>query len=120
MAIDARKRRPVLSSVFGGLSGPAIKPIALRMVYQVAAAIDIPVIGCGGISTGLDAVEFLMVGATAVQVGTATFFNPLAPIEVLEGIEGFLAEEGVDDARELIGAARVARSDTRRPTVVGS
>src|SRR3990170_506194 len=107
MAIDARKRRPVLSSIFGGLSGPAIKPIALRMVYQVAAAVDIPVIGCGGISTGVDAVEFIMAGATAVQVGTAPFFNPLAPIEVLEGIEAFLAEEGVDDVRQIIGAAQV-------------
>jgi dihydroorotate dehydrogenase (NAD+) catalytic subunit len=120
IAIDLGERRPVLSSVFGGLSGPAIKPIALRMIYQVAAAVDIPIIGCGGISSGLDAVEFIMAGATAVQVGTATFLNPLAPIEVLEGIERFLADEGVDDVRQLIGAAQVKRSPVDRPAVVGS
>ncbi len=106
MAIDVHSRRPVLSTTLGGLSGPAIKPIALRMVYQVAAAVDVPVIGCGGISSGLDAVEFLMAGATAVQVGTATFCNPLAPLEVLEGIQRFLEEEGVDDVHDIIGVAQ--------------
>ena len=109
MAIDVRSRRPVISSVFAGLSGPAIKPIALRMVYQVAAAVDIPVIGCGGISSGLDAIEFLMAGATAVQVGTATFSNPLAPLEVLEGIQSFLAEQGVEDVHDIIGVAQVPK-----------
>ena len=107
MAIDIRKRRPVLSTVFGGLSGPAIKPVALRAVYQVAAAVDVPVIGCGGISRGEDAIEFIMAGATAVQVGTATFTNPLAPLHVLGGIERFVEETRVSDVRELIGAARV-------------
>jgi dihydroorotate dehydrogenase (NAD+) catalytic subunit len=109
MSIDARARRPCIARVFAGLSGPAMKPVALRMVWQVAGAVDVPVIGCGGIMTGLDAVEFLMAGATAVQVGTATFRNPRAPLEVLEGIECFMREEGVDDVRELIGAARAER-----------
>jgi len=106
MAIDIRSRRPVLSTVFGGLSGPAIKPIALRMVYQVAGAVDVPVVGCGGIRSGEDAIEFIMAGATAVQVGTATFANPRAPLEVLEGVERFLAQAGVKDISELVGAAR--------------
>jgi len=106
MAIDAQSRRPVLSTVFGGLSGPAIKPVALRMVYQVAGAVDVPVVGCGGIRSGEDAVEFIMAGATAVEVGTATFANPRAPLEVLEGIERFLAQAGVADIGELVGAAR--------------
>jgi len=106
MAIDVRTRRPVLSTVFGGLSGPAIKPIALRMVYQVASAVDVPVVGCGGIRTGEDAIEFIMAGATAVEVGTATFADPLAPLHVLEGIERFLEQAGVDDISELVGAAR--------------
>ena len=106
MAIDARTRRPAIASVFAGLSGPAIKPVALRMVYQVASALDVPIVGCGGIMTGLDAVEFLLAGATAVQVGTATFVNPRAPLDVLEGLQRFMEEHGIDDAHELIGAAR--------------
>ncbi len=106
MAIDIRSRRPAIASVFSGLSGPAIKPVALRMVYQVAGAVDVPVIGCGGISSGLDAVEFPMAGATAVQVGTATFVNPRAPLEVLEGLRRFLREESIEDVRDLVGAAR--------------
>jgi dihydroorotate dehydrogenase (NAD+) catalytic subunit len=118
MAIDVRSRRPTISRVFAGLSGPAIKPIALRMVYQVAAAVDIPVIGCGGISSGLDAIEFLMAGATAVQVGTATFSNPLAPLEVLEGIQRFLEEQGVEDMHDIIGTAQVGKGGVRRPTAV--
>jgi dihydroorotate dehydrogenase (NAD+) catalytic subunit len=108
MAIDVRARRPTIASVFSGLSGPAIKPVALRMVYQVASAVDVPIVGCGGISTGTDAIEFLLAGATAVQVGTATFVNPRAPVDVLEGIEAYMRDEGVDDVRELIGAARAA------------
>jgi dihydroorotate dehydrogenase (NAD+) catalytic subunit len=109
MAIDIRSRRPVLSTVFGGLSGPAIKPVALRAVYQVAGAVDVPVVGCGGVSSGEDAIEFIMAGATAVQVGTATFANPNAPLDVLDGIERFMADAGVSDVRELIGVARVQR-----------
>ena len=106
MSIDAHSRKPRIARIFAGLSGPAMKPVALRMVWQVAGAVDVPVIGCGGIMSGTDAVEFLMAGATAVQVGTATFRNPLAPIEVLDGIERFMREEGVGDITELIGAAR--------------
>ncbi|MGA2285590.1 MAG: dihydroorotate dehydrogenase [Dehalococcoidia bacterium] len=106
MAIDIRARRPVLSSVFGGLSGPAIKPVALRAVYQVAGAVDVPIVGCGGIRSGEDAIEFIMAGATAVQVGTATFSNPNAPIDVLEGIERFLTDAAISDVRGLVGAAR--------------
>jgi len=118
LAIDVHSRRPLISAVYAGLSGPAIKPIALRMVYQVAAAVDIPVIGCGGISNGLDAIEFLMAGATAVQVGTATFSNPLAPLEVLDGIQRFLDEEGVEDVRDVIGAAQAQKEGAPRPAAV--
>ncbi len=106
MAIDSDARAPAIASTFAGLSGPAIKPVALRTVYQVASAIDAPIVGCGGIMTGADAVEFLMAGATAVQVGTATFVNPRAPLDVLEGLQRYMAERGIDDVRELIGAAR--------------
>ncbi|MCJ7509945.1 MAG: dihydroorotate dehydrogenase [Dehalococcoidia bacterium] len=107
MAIDVKSRRPALGWTFGGLSGPALKPIALRLVYQTAAAVDVPIIGCGGIMTALDAIEYIMAGATAVQVGTATFINPRATLDVLEGIERFMEEEGVDDLHQLIGVARV-------------
>jgi dihydroorotate dehydrogenase (NAD+) catalytic subunit len=105
MAVDAATQRPVISTTFSGLSGPAIKPVALRMVYQVASAIDVPIIGCGGISTGEDAIEFLLAGATAVEVGTATFVNPRAPLDVLEGLERYMAEHGVGEVSELVGAA---------------
>src|SRR5690606_18917617 len=105
MAIDLKARRPVLPRARGGLSGPAIKPIALRIVYDVARAVKVPVIGCGGIRTGEDAVEFLMAGASAVQVGTATFANPRAPLDVLEGMEAWLDREGVRDVIEIIGCA---------------
>jgi len=105
MAIDVETRRPALGSTFGGLSGPALKPITLRLVYQVAAAVDIPVIGCGGITTGLDAVQYLMAGATAVQVGTATFLNPRATLDVLEGLQAFMREQQIHDIHTLIGAA---------------
>ncbi len=107
MAIDVKSRRPALGWGFGGLSGPVLKPIGVRLVYQTAAAVDVPVIGCGGIMTGLDAIEYIMAGATAVQVGTATFVNPQATVDVLEGIERFLEEEGVEDICQLVGAARV-------------
>ena len=105
MRVDIRKRKPVLPRARGGLSGPAIKPIALRIVYDVARAVEIPVIGCGGISTGEDAIEFLMAGATAVQVGTATFANPRAPLDVLDGMTAWLDANGVSDVREIIGCA---------------
>jgi dihydroorotate dehydrogenase (NAD+) catalytic subunit len=106
VAIDISKRRPLLGNVSGGLSGPAIKPVALYMVYEVAGAVKVPVVGIGGIATASDALEFIMAGASAIQVGSANFSNPKAPLEVLEGIEGFMAKEGVKDISELIGAAR--------------
>ena len=109
MAIDITRRRPVLGNITGGLSGPAIKPVALYMVYEVAGAVDIPVIGCGGITTASDALEFIMAGASAVQVGTASFTNPRAPLDVLEGIEEFMEREGIRDISELIGVARRLR-----------
>jgi dihydroorotate dehydrogenase (NAD+) catalytic subunit len=106
MVIDITKRRPLLGSITGGLSGPAIKPVALYMVYEVAGAVDLPVIGCGGITAASDAMEFIMAGASAVQVGTASFTTPHAPLDVLEGIEQFMKKEGIEDIAELIGAAR--------------
>ncbi len=106
MAIDVTQRRPLLGNIYGGLSGPAIKPVALYMVYEVAGVVELPIIGCGGISTANDAIEFIMAGASAVQVGTASFTNPRAPLDVLEGIEQFMEEEGIKDIRELIGVAR--------------
>ena len=106
MAIDITKRRPFLGNIIGGLSGPAIKPIALVMVYEVAGAVELPVIGCGGITSGSDAIEFIMAGASAVQIGTANFTNPRAPLDVLEGIEQFMKKEGINNLNELIGAAR--------------
>lgn len=108
MAIDIDRRRPILGNRTGGLSGPAVKPVALRMVYEASQAVSIPVIGIGGISTWRDAVEFLMAGAAAVQVGTANFFNPVAIPEVIDGLEAWLSEHGVADVREIIGAARPA------------
>ncbi|MDP2916614.1 MAG: dihydroorotate dehydrogenase [Dehalococcoidia bacterium] len=106
MAIDMHARRPVLGNITGGLSGPAIKPVALRMVYEVAGAVDVPVIGCGGISNATDALEFIMAGASAVQVGTANLTSPSAPLEILEGIKGFMQREGVNKISDLISAAR--------------
>jgi dihydroorotate dehydrogenase (NAD+) catalytic subunit len=106
MAIDVKTRRPTIGSVTGGLSGPAIKPVALAMVYEVAGAVDVPVIGCGGIASANDALEFIMAGASAIQVGSATYSNPRAALDVLEGIERFMEEEGIKSLKELIGAAR--------------
>ncbi len=105
MAIDLASRRPVLGNKSGGLSGPAIKPVALHMVYQVAQAVEVPVIGCGGIATANDALEFILAGASAVQVGTATFADPRASLDILEGIEQFMRKEGVKQLSEIIGAA---------------
>jgi len=106
MAIDITQRRPLLGNITGGLSGPAIKPVALHMVYEVAGVIKLPVIGCGGITTASDAIEFIMAGASAIQVGTASFTNPRAPLDVLEGIEQFMKKEGINNLTDLIGAAR--------------
>jgi dihydroorotate dehydrogenase (NAD+) catalytic subunit len=108
MAIDARRRRPRIATVFGGLSGPAIKPIALRMVHQVHRALpDAPISGIGGVTSGEDVVEFLLAGATTVQVGTQSFAEPGAAARVVDELERFLVEEKVADVRELIGALRV-------------
>ena len=105
MRIDIEARRPALGWGSGGLSGPALRPIALRLVYQVASALpNIPIVGCGGVMSGDDAVEFLMAGASAVQVGTATFLNPRAPLDVIEDLEAFLRRQGIEDVREIIGA----------------
>ena len=103
LAVDAETRRPKLANMFGGLSGPAIKPIALRMVYQAASAVKIPVIGLGGISSGEDAVEFLIVGASAVQVGTANFIDPAATIRIARGIAAFCERRGIARAADLVG-----------------
>jgi dihydroorotate dehydrogenase (NAD+) catalytic subunit len=107
MAINLKKRKPELANIIGGLSGPAIKPVALRMVYQVARAVSIPVIGIGGIETAEDALEFMLAGATAVQVGTANFINPRASEEVVEGIHDYVLREKLDSVREMIGALQV-------------
>ena len=106
MVIDIAKRRPLLGGITGGLSGPAIKPVALYLVYEVAGAVELPVIGCGGITTASDAIEFIMAGASAIQVGTANLTNPRAPLDVLEGIEQFMEKEGIKDITDLIGTAR--------------
>ncbi len=106
MVIDVARRRPLLGNITGGLSGPAIKPVALYMVYEVAGAVDVTVVGCGGITTASDAVEFIMAGASAIQVGTANLTDPSAPFDVLQGIKQFMEKEGVENIRELIGAAR--------------
>ncbi len=107
MAIDAEKRVPLLSTLTGGLSGPAIKPIALRMVWQVSKAVQIPVIGLGGIMTASDAVEFLLAGATAVQVGTAIFKDPLAPLHIIDGLQNYLERHQMSDICQLIGGLQM-------------
>jgi dihydroorotate dehydrogenase (NAD+) catalytic subunit len=103
MAIDIATRQPKLANITGGLSGPAIKPIALRMVWQVAQAVNLPVIGIGGIMTATDALEFFIAGAVAVQIGTANFVNPNATIEIIDGIESYLMERGIDRLSDIIG-----------------
>ena len=103
MAIDARTRRPKLARIVGGLSGPAVKPVALRMVWQTYHAVKVPILGMGGIMTGEDAVEFMLAGATAVAVGTASFVNPTAAADVVSGIEGYCEAQGVTDVKDLIG-----------------
>lgn len=105
MAINIRSRRPKLANVRGGLSGPAIRPVAVRMVYDVYKAVKLPIIGMGGIMTGEDAIEFILAGASAVAVGTANFVNPCASVRVLEGIEDYMRSEGTQDISELVGAA---------------
>ena len=104
MAIDIEKRKPILSIATGGLSGPAVKPVALRMVWQVAKAVNIPVIGLGGISSATDAIEFLMAGATAIQIGTANFLDPTITIKIRDGINQWLDEHNIPDVNDIIGS----------------
>ena len=104
MAIDIERRRPMLSISTGGLSGPAVKPVALRMVWQVAKAVKIPVVGLGGICTAEDAIEFLMAGATAIEIGTANFLDPAVTIKVRDGINDWLDRHGCSSVNEIIGA----------------
>jgi dihydroorotate dehydrogenase (NAD+) catalytic subunit len=107
MAIDAEKRRPILSTVTGGMSGAAVKPIALRMVWQVAKAVNIPVVGLGGIMNWKDAVEFLLAGATAIQIGTANFIDPAITVKVAEGINDYLDRHGYNSVSDIIGALEI-------------
>ena len=107
MSIDVRSFRPSLGNVMGGLSGPAIKPIAVRLVYQCATAVKIPVIGSGGIATAEDAVEFMLAGASAVQVGTASFLHADAMIRIIEGIEVFCLARGIGFVSDLVGAVKI-------------
>ncbi len=104
MAVDVKTRKPRLANTIGGLSGPAIRPIAVRLVHQVVQAVQIPVIGIGGISRAMDALEFLIVGAKAVQVGTANFVDPNAMTTIIDGLEDFCREEGIADINDLIGS----------------
>lgn len=106
MKIDIKRRTFALANKTGGMSGPAVRPVAVRMVYQVAQAVKLPIIGMGGIATAEDALEFIMAGASAVSVGTANFFNPYATVEIAEGIETFMKEQNVEDIHELIGAVK--------------
>jgi len=106
MKIDINRRAFAIANKTGGMSGPAVKPIAVRMVYQVANAVKIPLVGMGGIATAEDALEFIMAGATMVSVGTANFFNPYATLEVVEGIEAYMKKYNVADINELIGCVK--------------
>ena len=109
MAIDAEKRRPVLSTITGGLSGPAVKPIALRMVWQTAQAVKVPIIGMGGISSAKDAIEFLLAGASAVEVGTYNFVDPSVTTHIVDGIEDYMRRHGFTDIQDLIGALQIPK-----------
>jgi dihydroorotate dehydrogenase (NAD+) catalytic subunit len=107
LAIDPKTRKPRLGAGFGGLSGPAIKPIALRMVYEAARSVKIPVIGLGGISNGLDAAEFLIAGASVIEVGTANFWDPSAPVRIAQELDEFLQQEGIEHVTKLIGTLKL-------------
>ena len=112
MAIDIHKQRPALANNFGGLSGPAIKPIAVRMVYEVSKTVSIPIIGMGGITNGEDAIEFLLAGACAVMVGTANFVNPKACIEVIKGIESYMSAHSYSDVNDIIGKLKLNETES--------
>ncbi|MGG7177052.1 dihydroorotate dehydrogenase [Clostridium paraputrificum] len=103
LAIDIYRRKPVFDNVYAGVSGPAVKPVALRMVHEVSKVVDIPVIGLGGIASGRDAIEFMMAGASAIQIGTVNFANPMAGKEIIEEMEGFLKSQGIKDINEIVG-----------------
>ena len=109
MAIDAEKRRPVLSTITGGLSGPAVKPVALRMVWQTSQAVKVPIIGMGGIASATDAIEFLLAGASAVEVGTYNFVDPAVTTQIVDGIEDYMLRHGITDIQDLIGALDVTK-----------
>ena len=105
MAIDLKTKKPLLGNTFGGFSGPAVKPVALRMVYQVYKAVNIPIVGMGGISSTEDALEFIMAGASMVSLGTGIFFNPVLPVEVAEGLQKYCIENNIENINELVGTA---------------
>ncbi len=109
MAIDAEKLRPILSTITGGLSGPAVKPIALRMVWQTSQAVKVPIIGMGGIASATDAIEFLLAGASAVEVGTYNFVDPAVTTQIVDGIEDYMLRHGITDIQDLIGALDVTK-----------
>ena len=109
MAINAEKRRPILSTITGGLSGPAVKPIALRMVWQTSQAVKVPIIGMGGIASATDAIEFLLAGASAVEVGTYNFVDPAVTTQIVDGIEDYMLRHGITDIQDLIGALDVTK-----------
>jgi dihydroorotate dehydrogenase (NAD+) catalytic subunit len=106
MAIDVEARKPILGGITGGLSGPGLKPVSLALVYRVTPAVEVPVIGCGGVFTAGDALEYILAGATAVQVGSASLVDFAAPLNILSGLEAFLGEHGIKEIRELIGAVQ--------------
>lgn len=109
IAIDAEKRRPILSTITGGLSGPAVKPIALRMVWQTSQAVKVPIIGIGGIASATDAIEFLLAGASAIEVGTYNFVDPAVTTQIVNGIEDYMLRHGITDIQDLIGALDVTK-----------
>jgi dihydroorotate dehydrogenase (NAD+) catalytic subunit len=112
MAIDVNSRRPALANVMGGLSGPAVRPVAVRAVWQVYSAVNIPIMGMGGITCAEDALQFIMAGASAVAVGMANFVNPRATLDVMEGIEAYMRDNNINDIKELIGAAHAGQNST--------
>ncbi|WP_134702817.1 dihydroorotate dehydrogenase [Ammoniphilus sp. YIM 78166] len=114
MSIDIHSRKPKIGNVMGGLSGPAVKPIIVRMIYQVHQVTKLPIVGCGGVSTGEDAIEMILAGATAVQVGTASFINPTAMIDILEEIKQYMELYGIEDINDLIGKVEVQRTTDRQ------
>jgi dihydroorotate dehydrogenase (NAD+) catalytic subunit len=108
MAVNAKTRKPVLSTVTGGLSGPCVKPVALRMVWQTAKAVNIPVVGLGGIMNATDAIEFFLAGASAIQIGTANFIDPTITMKVIDGINEYLDENRFESIKDIIGALEIA------------